>query len=537
MSLILPNSLYSLSVLPKGLRGWVPILLPNVQLWLDSSDLATITEAADLVSQWNDKSINGRNFSQGTGSLQPIINDNGGISFDGVDDELVASAYSPSGALTFYCAFESNRDPIGGTDVGVLFSSANAGGGNGLAVTALNGFTTTLTRQVRTEGTGVSASSIFKTNGSAGSATSKTYSKNSKIQIGITLDAISSGVAAKLASFTGGFYWGKVKILELIIVGQKDTVANSELIEGYFAWKWGTELKLPYNHTYLFDSYTFGYIEESWYPTLQPSLVAWYDTADETKTTEAAGEVSQVDDKSSNGFDLAQGTGSAQPDNLISEGNHKVFNYDGGDAIGGAVTLPSSGNVGFYIIAKIGAVNNTLDSIFSFDGASSDFEIISNHATQFNGAVSMIGAATSFAITGGPYSDLVTRLYSVIFNFDLHTVTFYVNGVASGTVNNYNTKLNTSGNFVLMANKALTQGQTGLHGDVVITELVGDGDRRLVEGFLCNKYSIESSLPINHPFYNKTPRRRDTGGFIDASILTEAGDTIITEDSDILITE
>jgi hypothetical protein len=41
------------------------------QLWLDASDTTTITESGGSVSQWNDKSGNGRDFVQATAGSQP----------------------------------------------------------------------------------------------------------------------------------------------------------------------------------------------------------------------------------------------------------------------------------------------------------------------------------------------------------------------------------------------------------------------------------------------------------------------------------
>jgi len=40
-------------------------------LWLDASDTATITASLGSVSQWDDKSGNGRHFAQGTAAAQP----------------------------------------------------------------------------------------------------------------------------------------------------------------------------------------------------------------------------------------------------------------------------------------------------------------------------------------------------------------------------------------------------------------------------------------------------------------------------------
>jgi hypothetical protein len=65
-------------------------LLLGPTLWLDASDITTITESGGAVSQWNDKSGNGFNVSQGTGAAQPTtgsLTRNGlnVLSFDGGD--------------------------------------------------------------------------------------------------------------------------------------------------------------------------------------------------------------------------------------------------------------------------------------------------------------------------------------------------------------------------------------------------------------------------------------------------------------------
>jgi hypothetical protein len=48
-----------------------------LQVWFDASDLSTITEVANKVSQWDDKSSGiTRNATQGVGSRQPLTNTN-----------------------------------------------------------------------------------------------------------------------------------------------------------------------------------------------------------------------------------------------------------------------------------------------------------------------------------------------------------------------------------------------------------------------------------------------------------------------------
>lgn len=68
--------------------------LAGLRYWLDASDAATVTQVASAISQWNDKSPNSYNVSQGTGSLQPTYvtaayNSLNAVSFDGAGDVLL----------------------------------------------------------------------------------------------------------------------------------------------------------------------------------------------------------------------------------------------------------------------------------------------------------------------------------------------------------------------------------------------------------------------------------------------------------------
>ena len=78
--------------------SWVnftPLSL-SPQLWLDAADTTTITESGGAVSQWNDKSGNGYQFTQATAAAQPKTgtrtqNGLNVLDFDG-GDSLVSTA-------------------------------------------------------------------------------------------------------------------------------------------------------------------------------------------------------------------------------------------------------------------------------------------------------------------------------------------------------------------------------------------------------------------------------------------------------------
>ena len=69
---------------------WTPALLgADLALWLDAADADTITLNGSNVSQWDDKSGNGRNVSQAVAAQQPAYDAvNKIITFDGSNDYL-----------------------------------------------------------------------------------------------------------------------------------------------------------------------------------------------------------------------------------------------------------------------------------------------------------------------------------------------------------------------------------------------------------------------------------------------------------------
>lgn len=82
-----------------------PTDISGLILWLDADDATIITESGGSVSQWDDKSGNGFNVVQTTGSRQPTtnlvtVNGRNAIDFDGVNDYLSNNVDSTLYTLT-----------------------------------------------------------------------------------------------------------------------------------------------------------------------------------------------------------------------------------------------------------------------------------------------------------------------------------------------------------------------------------------------------------------------------------------------------
>lgn len=111
--------------------GFNPKSIAGLAIWLDASDATTVTIGTG-VSQWNDKSGNGRHFSQGSGNNQPsytgTLNGKNVITFDGVNDLLQRSGMNngdvcdTTGAAVFV-AFAPSSDTI----YSVFFNGGDAG--------------------------------------------------------------------------------------------------------------------------------------------------------------------------------------------------------------------------------------------------------------------------------------------------------------------------------------------------------------------------------------------------------------------------
>jgi hypothetical protein len=96
-------------------------------------------------------------------------------------------------------------------------------------------------------------------------------------------------------------------------------------------------------------------------PIPMTNMIAWYDASDSSTITESGGQVSQLDDKSGNGFDLTQGTSSYQP-LTFSDAVGSGIIFDGTDdrISNTSITGFSSvtGITKFFVFTKSGYTSN-----------------------------------------------------------------------------------------------------------------------------------------------------------------------------------
>jgi hypothetical protein len=222
---------------------WTPADI-TTQLWLDAADATTVTVVSGAVSQWNDKSGNGRNATQGSSSLRPLL---AAASVNGLD------------SITF------NALTSGGHSIA---TSYNLSASNTYMICFAGGNSVTANSRLISSGTKTALISVTRT--------SNTVYANGPILNGAWASNDTTNVGALVAPASGNFQfwgngtditnanravesWGTVgmgqvepaagRVCELVVALTSSSTTR-ELLEGYLAHKWGFASNLPAGHPY-----------------------------------------------------------------------------------------------------------------------------------------------------------------------------------------------------------------------------------------------------------------------------------------------
>jgi len=239
---------------------WTPAEITTA-LWFDAADASTITLNGSNVSQWNDKSGNGRNATQ-TGTAQPLysstgLNNKPALDFDGADDDLVLSSVSDLNSVSQSWFIVAKRDNANGRTE-ISFGIGNQQESNGLA--DIPRWTDNkMYSQLGYVANRPSPVSVISDapyiNCVTGGAVQLSYTNGTLIGTGTTQSLSNFSVldggyvgSGRAMSFFGRYFDGKIS--ELIIIPSVATTQDRQLIEGYLAHKWGLTSNLPVDHPY-----------------------------------------------------------------------------------------------------------------------------------------------------------------------------------------------------------------------------------------------------------------------------------------------
>jgi hypothetical protein len=240
-----------------GQTPWTPAQITTA-LWLDAADAATITTVSSAVSQWNDKSGNGRNVSQSTASFRPtypsnILNGLPAVRFDGTDDRLqTASAFFTTRALAMYVVAR-NRNLTGDSTLAgqelatnnnryIFFTSSSTA--NRLMLLLCDSSSTTLS------GTPTSSFYIYEYEQSGSIVSLRANGDTATTNSSQSTTNLASTPLVFGAQRTDGGGFGAVDIGEVVCLPSQPSDAVRQRVEGYLAHKWGLTGSLPAGHPY-----------------------------------------------------------------------------------------------------------------------------------------------------------------------------------------------------------------------------------------------------------------------------------------------
>jgi len=245
---------------------WTPSLITTAA-WYDAYDTSTIIFGTGTkVSQWTDKSGNGKNVTQGNANYQPtyIASDpmiNGKPSIYALNDAIQPRGLNQSSAISVkrvyvVCYMGNGTELIWGNHK-CLFSSTDAlvrlTGRAGAAPEGTRVFDGSRAAQNFDYFTDTYTPNNLPTTFRNGSTTSTTYQLNG-LPIPADIFVIESTTThnktwrlfnngASYSVFGGG-------ISEFIMTDGSETLLTQQKIEGYFAWKWNLVIFLPVTHPY-----------------------------------------------------------------------------------------------------------------------------------------------------------------------------------------------------------------------------------------------------------------------------------------------
>jgi hypothetical protein len=511
-----------------NLEPFNPRSISGCQLWLDAADLSTLIFSGSNITQWNDKSgsgliatptnsnvwlsnanqyngvyVNNNNNTNAPGTTKLNINTNfmNGTSYS------IFSVIQLTTSNQYQTIFSDGRGSSGETRL----QFGNTQTFDVLTNTTLRGVTpinlTTSRQLVQCDSL---SSGIF------------VYVNGSIIGSNTTSGTLYSSDTGELPSIGGPSLspadnrWMTGWFFEVIVHSALLSTAQRQQIEGYLAWKWGLTSSLPANHPFRTPLAPFPLPsiprkggELFFNPRTISGIQFWLDVADAGNRSVVGTSVSQVNDKSGNGYNATQTTAGSRPTlaatNLIQFANNTYLDFPQ------AAINNTTRYALFLVFNPIASVNWILQK--QFNGVGSYNMLSMTNFWQNNTGITNYlywgpHANTGVLNSGTALSQNTLQLIEVLF--DGTTLSFYRNGILLNTV--------TSGATLSIVNQTSATNNTigswrpdgGIQNSGVTNFLLGElvyhnvafttVQRQAMEGYLAWKWRLQANLPSTHPF-------------------------------------
>jgi hypothetical protein len=487
-----------------------PTAISGCALWFDGTDSSTITLSSGSLTQWNDKSGNGRNLTAVSGYANATVSSafqNGlnvfNFSGNGLyrtaggavvypqDCYIVLALKSTTAHVDVLGMGDTGNDNFNSLTFGEYSASRwhNGSSGFGRTPNCVSSTTETSTSFLLMQWSIANNNFLLRRNGlQLVQTASYTYGfsnpSTSVFQIGFRHTDRSQ------ANFSG--YIG-----EIIVFNSQLGTTQQQQVESYLAQKWGLTGSLPGGHPSLRTiiyrapraiTLTMTPFFTGFTPRQIPGLGLWLDSTDSSTISFSSGSnVSQWRDKSgsSNHFSLTSGTTTTILDN-----GKTVINFPSGAIMTSANQITFTTSSAFYIVSRLTTTNSIVmllgfTNLANGGGSGGDFSI------------RFVSSALHGTIAQGNGQDFANRTYYVNGSFDpSFGSNVYLNVYSIiGTV----APLIGGTSFLTLSSNFMSRFFIGYIAEFLYYPAgVTSTQRQQIESYLAQKWGLDSSLPGGH---------------------------------------
>jgi hypothetical protein len=508
------SSNHPYAIVPPFTRPFIPLDVSGCSLWLDADDNRTLTLSGSNVTQWNDKSGNGHTATA-SGAARPTYSSSSRyLLFNGTSNCLALSTGAlPSGNSAysiFIVAYTNNAATpqwilAGGNEatnqlLGVFFYITNAVWHswwiNEYAVnnSITNGVPSIINVNYSTNRTTI-------TNGGTPTTNNPNATRS---------NSTGNNFIGRLANTADQFLNGGIG--EIVIFSREISTGERQQVELYLAEKWNLRPSLSTSNALRL----YRALSPVFNPTLLSNCALWVDAADFSTFVLSGTNVTTWKDKSGNGRDVSGYNNTATYNSSALGAGYPGLEFSSTRSM--RVTIPagtfSNGVHGFIVYRFTGpelygfAYGLLNRSVSSSNALPSPFTMYAINMNDYR----FIGNGTggSYNITSG--NRYVTNTSTTFYNFWLRsTANTTWNDSINGTTASHTTGDgvgaygDTASDVVIGGRLDTAVFYQGVISEVILySNALVDADRRVVEGYLAEKWGLARNLPNNHP-YKTTP--------------------------------
>lgn len=503
---------------------FLPTQVSGCQLWLDAADPSangTTPANGTSVSTWSDKSGNGRNATQATSARQPTFSNNSinfvraNTNYLSLPDASIWSSNAPLSIFTVltptsaYSAnvflFQGNagiNSAIGLYTTGTTFSDY----WQGFAATAWGSMavgTRTFISYIYTQSVNIFAYA----NGTGG-----LLRNQSAYTVNTTNATIGAEVARSLYSDSS--------INEILIYNATLSTTQREQIEGYLAWKWNLQDKLPPSHPYkkyrplaqrpfpttISPMPLINQNVSVFTPTQLSGCQLWVDAADPASMTFSSGSNLQRWANKATSAGIFTQAGTADRLTYTSSNGYPLvsFNSDGSTSNAWMTTsLSLTANTSFLqVITPITYTSGTWSFYWSWQWTSAGNRLPGLRSSNVNNDLQPYITWVGNNNNRIPITNGTSYLSFVEFTGGGANTRYSINGntpsagtIAASNVNSSVFILGGDGNA-----GATVWGKYYLSEMIMYSNVLTTSQREQIEGYLAWKWGLTTSLPNGHPY-------------------------------------